>query len=66
MSREEIDAFLKSIPAKLSDPLTKIRLLSGRELSAVLAMKHQRSELKWHALYLWSDGAPKPTMCVLI
>jgi hypothetical protein len=60
MPREEIDAFLKLIPPKFSDVLTGNCPSSERELSAVLAVKHQRSELMWEAVHLWSDSAPEP------
>jgi hypothetical protein len=50
MPREEIDGFLKSIPPEFADPLTKLSPTSERELSSVLAVKHQLKELNWKAV----------------
>jgi hypothetical protein len=63
MPREEIDGFLKSIPSRFTDPLTDIHPSSERELSAVLAAKHQLRQVRWDAVRLWSRDAPEPDEC---
>ena len=59
MPREKIDEFFKTIPAIFTDPLTGVRPSSERELSAVLAAKHNFKELRWSAIP-WSRFPLEP------
>jgi hypothetical protein len=62
MPREEIETFLNAVPEKFADPLTGIRAATERELSAVLAVKHQFRALRWSAIPLWRGLAKDPTV----